>query len=241
MRLIPLLIALLLTIQSACGQSDVVRLWRILDGFNKLYGGGRDAQTMSAIVVEGKQAQGGQIFDFSLRKKRPNSIRYRMSSGDNVILTGYNGSVGWLQVFGEDGVTLEDMEGDSLAMLQDEADFDGPLLRYIRYQEGTVTLAESVALDGEVANVLNVEASSGRNARYYLSMHSSHILKRELLKDDGSVLLETLYRDYRDVSGFPFAHVVENYADGELLSRTEVEQVRVNPGLLSFYFEKPQQ
>ena len=52
-----------------------------------------------------------------------------------------------------------------------------------RYQEGTVTLAEAVALNGEVANVLNVEASSGRNARYYLSMHSRHILKRELLKD----------------------------------------------------------
>jgi hypothetical protein len=56
---------------------------------------------------------------------------------------------------------------------------------------------------------------------------------------DGELSIQTLYRDYREVEGFPFAFEIDTRVDGETRSLAKVKNIDVNPGILSFYFTKP--
>ena len=75
-------------------QEDVFTLESVLQRFTKAYGGFRDADALSSLSVEGTILQNGQTFDFLMRKKRPHSMRYRLSNESNSIITGYDGSQG---------------------------------------------------------------------------------------------------------------------------------------------------
>jgi hypothetical protein len=59
------------------------------------------------------------------------------------------------------------------------------------------------------------------------------------IDSDGSDGLETSYRDYREVDGYQFAYEIENRIGDQLLSLVEIDTIKVNPGLLNFYFERP--
>ena len=75
--------------------------------------------------------------------------------------------------------------------------------------------------------------------RYYLNSTSGLVLKRVQIHADGTFGLETLYRDYREIDGYQFAFEIENRISDQLVSLVRIETIEVNPGLLSFYFEKP--
>ena len=61
-------------------QEDAFTLESVLQRFTKAYGGFRDADALSSLSVEGTILQNGQTFDFLMRKKRPHSMRYRLSN-----------------------------------------------------------------------------------------------------------------------------------------------------------------
>lgn len=219
------------------GDALVVR--RILDRYVETLGGPRAVEALSSLSIEGTQSQGGQRYHFLMRKKRPNSIRYRLAAGDTSIVCGYNGRVGWLRTALDSEVTIDDLSSDQLAVLRDEGDFDSPLFRHLEKSWNAITLLDKERIDGVTVNVLEVREFGQPFARYYLNEGSGRLLKRVRLNEDGSAGLETLYRDYRTVDGYQFAFEVENRLGGQPVSLVEVEQIEVNPGLLSFYFEKP--
>jgi hypothetical protein len=219
------------------GESFAVQ--SILDRYTESLGGPRSVEALSSLSVEGIQIQGGKSYQFVLRKKRPDSIRYRLSADETSILCGFNGREGWQRTEVQGEVSIQDLDGDELSVLREEADFDSPLFRHMEKSWNEIKLIGKEQVGGAYANVLEVGKFGKPFARYYLNSRNGVILKCVRINADGTSGLETLYRKYRDVDGYQFAFEVENRLNGEQLSLVQIEEIEVNPGLLSFYFEKP--
>jgi len=228
------------SVLGALAQSgDALAVQRILERYTETLGGPRAVEALTSLSIEGTQTQNGESYDFLMRKKRPNSIRYRLNLGDTLVDCGYNGRAGWQRTKVGGEVTIEDLSNDQLDVLRDEADFDSPLFRHLEKSWNAITLIEKKLVDGEYVNVLEVTKFGKPFARYYLNARSGLILQRVRMNADGTPGLETLYRDYREVDGCHFAFEVENRIGDQQVSLVQIETIEVNPGLLSFYFEKP--
>ena len=221
------------------GQEDAFTLESVLQRFTKAYGGFRDADALSSLSVEGTILQNGQTFDFLMRKKRPHSMRYRLSNESNSIITGFDGSQGWVRTKNNQEVSIDLLDQEARRKIRYQARFDSPLFYHLQKREYQIELIERTSLDERSVLVLEVIEYDSEASRYYLDLETAHIVRVDHLGADGELSIQTLYRDYREVEGFPFAFEIETRVNGETKSLAKVNSIDVNPGILSFYFAKP--
>jgi hypothetical protein len=221
-------------------QSDAYVLQRVLQRYTEAYGGFGDANSLSSLSVEGTIEQDGQTFDFFMRKKRPDSFRYRLSNASNSVVTGYNGSSAWLRTTTNGEVSITELDGQAASVIREQARFDSPLFRYLERSEDELELLERTTFEGHSVYLIEVRVLGRGLFHYYLESEAAHVLRRDQLDaDTGAILVQTLYRDYREVDGYPFAYEVETLIDGQRVSLAKINSIDVNPGILSFYFEQP--
>jgi hypothetical protein len=237
----PLLIACLLSLLPVCGfaQSDTYALQRILQRYTEAYGGLRDADALSSLSVEGTIEQNGQTFDFLMRKKRPYSLRYRLSNDSSQLISGYNGEDAWMRIETNGAVSIKSLIAEDERALHEQARFDSPLFRAMEKSENQVELADRTTLDDRSVYVLAVRELGRELRHYYIDVITAYVVRVDQFDAQGNIELQTFYRDYKEVDGFPFAHEIETRMNGEIVSLARVNAIEVNPGLLSFYFEKP--
>ena len=221
------------------GQEDAFTLESVLQRFTKAYGGFRDADALSSLSVEGTILQNGQTFDFLMRKKRPHSMRYRLSNESNSIITGYDGSQGWVRTKINGEVSIDLLDQEARRKIRYQSRFDSPLFYHLQKREYQIELIERLTLDGRIVLVLEVIEYDSEASRYYLDLETAHIVRVDHLGADGELSIQTLYRDYREVEGFPFAFEIETRVNGETKSLAKVNSIDVNPGIFSVYFAKP--
>ena len=243
MRLMRLFLTWILLFLSMTGalvaQSDSFAMQRALQRYTEAYGGGRDADALSSISIEGTQEQGGQVFDFLLRKKRPNSIRYRLTHGEKSVVTAYDGIAGWTQSEENGEVTTRKLTREERIALKQEAIFEGPLFRHLERRSNEVEMTGRAQVEGRDVYIFKTRELSGRRSLYYLDARKPHVLKVERLGADDTVEMTILYRDYKDVEGYPFAFEVETRVGEEVVSLVKIDSIIPNAGLLSFYFRMP--
>ena len=220
-------------------QEDAFTLESVLQRFTKAYGGFRDADALSSLSVEGTILQNGQTFDFLMRKKRPHSMRYRLSNEFNSIITGYDASQGWVRTKINGEVSIDLLDQEAKRSMRRQTRFDSPLFYHLQKRENQIELIERISLDERSVLVLEVIEYDSEASRYYLDLETAHIVRVDHLGANGELSIQTLYRDYREVEGFPFAFEIETRVNGETKSLAKVNSIDVNPGILSFYFAKP--
>ena len=220
-------------------QEDAFTLESVLQRFTKAYGGFRDAGALSSLSVEGTILQNGQTFDFLMRKKRPHFMRYRLSNESNIIIAGYDGSLGWIRTKNNQEVSIDLLDQGASRKIRGLSRFDSPLFYHLQKRENQIELIERITLDERSVLVLEVLEYDSETSRYYLDLETARIVRVDHLDTDGELTIQTLYRDYREVEGFPFAFEVETRVNGETKSLAKVNSIKVNPGILSFYFAKP--
>ena len=220
-------------------QEDAFTLESVLQRFTKAYGGFRDADTLTSLSVEGTILQNGQTFDFLMRKKRPHFMRYRLSNDYNSVIAGYDGSQGWILTKNNQEVSIDLIDQEAHRKIRDQSRFDSPLFFHLQKSEHQIKLIERTSLDGRSVLVLEVIEYDSEASRYYLDFENTHIVRVDHLDADGEFSIQTLYRDYREVEGFPFAFEIETRVNGETKSLAKVNSIDVNPGIISVYFAKP--
>ncbi len=236
--------ALLLMVSLAgpvAGQHEARHVERILKRYTDKFERAREADGLSSVSYEGTVEQAGETHRFVLRKKRPNSIRYRLETPGGSVICGYNGREGWKRIETEAGVDIGPLAPAALELLRQEANFESPLFRHLEKPDVRIKLSGTERVGEANCHVLLAFKRGEPIFRYFLEIETSRLLRRDQIGPEGETELETYYRDYREVDGFPFAFEVENRVDGEVRSRTRIDSVRVNPGILSFYFEIPEE
>ena len=237
-RLILVCLLYLLPIHGSA-QDDAFTLESILQRFTRVYGGFRDADALTSLSVEGTILQNGQTFDFLMRKKRPHSMRYRLSRESNSIITGYDGSQGWIQTKINEEVSIDLLDHEAKRSIRKQTRFESPLFQHFEKRDNEIELIERITLGERKALVLEVIEYGSEVSRYYLDLETAHIVRVDQLDTEGKLIIQTLYRDYREVEGFPFAFEIETRVGGETRSLAKVKSINVNPGILGFYFAEP--
>ena len=220
-------------------QEDAFTLESILQRYTKAYGGFRDVDALTSLSVEGTILQNGQTFDFLMRKKRPHFMRYRLSNEYYSVIAGYDGSQGWILTKNNQEVSTDLIDQEAHLKIRDQSRFDSPLFFHQQKSEHQIKLIERTSLDGRSVLVLEVIEYDSEASRYYLDFENTHIVRVDHLDADGEFSIQTLYRDYREVEGFPFAFEIETRVNGETKSLAKVNSIDVNPGIISVYFAKP--
>jgi hypothetical protein len=195
---------------------------------------------LKSIRMEGTHFQNGEESKFILHKKRPNLIRYSLSNDSLSALFGYDGSNGWMrkQVGAEPAVII-DIDGPALSALLEEARFESPLTELNNDGDNQMVLLKQESVKGRMHNVVEWTHDDVLKGRYYIDAETFLVSKRELVDADKAVELVTVYEDYSKVDNFSIAFTVSNEIEGRLLNVQKIENVQINPGVLSIYFEKP--
>ena len=217
------------------------QLRSILGQYTEVYGGVRDGNSLSSLRVEGSIAQDGRSMRFTMLRKRPNLFRYRLFLNPNggSVTSGYDGRIGWIRKETDQVVETERLSGAALEALKAQGRFESPLFRYEQKDDHQFKLLSQHKWQGQSVRVVEVIDPRGAVSHYFLDTRTAHVLRIDRYDNSGEIASQTLYRDYREVKGFPFAHEVEQRAAGETVSIAKVESISVNPGVLSFYFEEP--
>lgn len=234
-----LLVLFALSAALCLGQSERYELWVALERFSQTYGGGLDEAGLKSVLIEGQITQGTEQYDFILRKRSPNSIRYTQSRAGRSITFGYNGAIGWQLTSREEDYQVRILDKSEIAIFREEADFEGPLLRNFESYSNRIRLVRSDRINNEAVRVIEIDRINQQKVRYYLSELRDFILMREQFNSKGECILTTYYRDYRLINNLPFAFEVENFVGEDKISSAKISRVVVNPGVLSFYFEIP--
>ena len=66
--------------------SNSYSVQRILERYKESLGGSRSVAALSSLSIEGYQIQDGTSYQFLMRKKRPNSIRYRLTAHETSVV-----------------------------------------------------------------------------------------------------------------------------------------------------------
>lgn len=240
MRLFCTWVLLFLSIVGALvAQSDSFAMQPVLQRYTEAYGVGRDAYALSSMSIEGTQELGGQVYDFLLQKKRPNSIRYRLTHGEKSVVTAYDGIAGWTQSEENGRVTTRKLTREERIALKQEAIFEGPLFRHQERRSNKVEMVGREQVEGREVYVFKTQEASGRRSLYYLDAREPHILKVERLGADDVVETTIMYRGYKEIEGYPFAFEVETRVGEEVVSLVKIDSISPNAGLLSYYFRMP--
>ena len=225
---------------AAMAQPDnAAMLRRVLENYAKAHGTTPEADNLVSVSLEGTMIQEGREYDLRVRRKRPHSIRYRLSRGTSSVVCGFDGEQAWMRRHNGGEVIVKKLPADARSLLRAEAAFVCPLLEQTENPELEARLHEVRPPEEGGVYVIDILASGERRYRYHLDSETYYVRLRRVFDGDGELRMETRYRDYRLVDGFPFAFGIENRDAVGVVSTIRVSELSVNSGLLSFLFEKP--
>lgn len=205
--------------------------------------GGRDKiKAIQTVRMNGKMTMGqGMEAPFTLEMARPRKMRMEFTFQGMTGIQAYDGANGWMVMPFMGKKDPEPIPSDDLKTMEDQADFDGPLVDY-KEKGHQVEFVGKQDLEGTPAYKLKVTKKNGDVSYVYLDAEQHLEMKVEgKSKVRGQeVEGETTLGDYKAVGGVLFPHSIESKAKGSPAGMTmTIEKIDVNPELPAARFEMP--
>jgi len=193
------------------------------------HGGLAKLKALQSIRVTGDVDIGGMQAGFTQVFKRPMKTRADISVQGMSMVQAYDGQTGWQIVPFTGKKDPELMTADDLKRIQEEADFDGPLMDY-KQKGNTVELIGKEKIEGTDAYHLKVTLRNGDVRNAYLDADSFLTIKTvaKTTMRGSEIELETSIGNYKEVNGvlFPFSieqHAVGGQGPGQKITFSKVE------------------
>lgn len=220
------------------------------------------AQTLDEIIAKNLQAHGGvdklkavQTMritgnfeigplqaEFTQVYKRPMKVRLDAPIQGMVLTQAYDGQNGWKVIPFTGKIDPEPMNDEELKRVQEEADFDGPLMDY-KQKGNTVKLVGKEKVDGRDAYHLSIVLKTGEVRNMYLDATSFLAIKlvSSITLQGSPVDLESRFSNYTQVQGITIPFSIEQHAaTGELPDeKITFRKVEMNVPLDDFVFKMP--
>src|SRR5436305_4820309 len=212
---------------------------------NEAARGGLDKlKAVKALRMTGKMEIGqGMEAPFTMEMARPKKVRMEFTLQGMTGIQAFDGQGGWMVMPFMGKKDPEPIAGDDLKNMEDQADFDGPLVDY--EEEGhQVELVGKQDLEGTPAYKLKVTKKNGDISYIYLDAEQYLELKVEgKTKMRGQeVEGETTLGNYKEVNGLIFPFSIQSKQKGAPagagMSMT-IDKIEVNPDVPSSRFEMP--
>jgi len=220
------------------------------------------AQTVDELIEKNIQAKGGREkikaiqtlrmtgnldigqgakAPFVLEMKRPHKVRMEFTVQGMTGVQAYDGSGGWAVMPFMGKKDPEAMSADDLKGMEDQADFEGPLMDY-KAKGHQVELVGKETVEGTPAYKLKVTKKSGDVSYIYLDADAYLEIKEEGKRTfrGQEVEFESTQGDYKTVNGLVFPFSLTTKPKGAPAGQTiTISKIEVNPGVEDSRFTMP--
>jgi outer membrane lipoprotein-sorting protein len=179
---------------------------------------------------------------FVVELKRPLKMHMQLTVQNMTLVRVYDGkSAGWANNPFTGKMNPDPMTADELKNINEESDFDGPLVDY-KQKGNQVELIGKDKVNDQDAWRLKLTTKDG-NVRQYLFDADSFLLvkwegKRQYEGKEFPV--ESHFSDYRDVGGLKFAFEIDSGASAtDITQKISIERIELNPQISDSEFTKP--
>ena len=196
------------------------------------------AQRISGTISFGQDAEG----PFVIELKRPLKLHMEVTLAGQKLVRVYNGKgAGWtVNPFAEDH-SPQPMAAEDMKNIDDEADFDGPLVDY-KAKGNQLELQGKDQVEGKEAFKIKMTKASGDSRIYFIDTTNYQVVKWEGTThlEDRDVLVQNHLRDYRDVNGLQFPFEIDSDSpDSPQQRKITIEKIELDPKIEEARFGKP--
>lgn len=235
------------TVALAVGVSGVLQAQTAdeLVAKNLLAKGGLDKlKGVQAMRISGRLTLpgAGMEIPMSIITKRPNRFRQESVLQENQrIIVAFDGTKAWMinPMLGTDAP--QEITGDRLEMVKQQADLDGPLVDY-KTKGTTLELEGTEQLDGRKVNKLKVTTKSGRIVHLLLDDETGLEAKTimEVPGENGApgATMESIFSNYQDVGGLKMPHSIQQKVGGQVMQIT-IDKIELSPPVEDSLFAMP--
>lgn len=204
-------------------------------------GGVEKIKAVKTMRMTGRAAgQGGEI-PIIIENKRPEWVRVEFIVQGLTGITGYDGTTGWQVMPFMGKKDAEPMSGDDLKQMQEQADFDGPLMDY-KSKGNQVELLGKEKLEGSDAYKLKATLKNGSVHTIFIDADSFLEVKdvSKIMQNGTEVEQESTASNYKDVEGLIFPFLMEQGAKGSAQKqRIIIEKIELNVPIDDARFKMP--
>src|ERR1700730_559046 len=195
------------------------------------------SQRISGTINFGPGAEG----PFLVELERPGKMHIEVTVEGQTLIRSYDGkSTGWIITPFSQSKGVEPMSAEDISNIADESDFDGPLVDY-KEKGNKIELAGKEDIEGKPAYRLKLTSKKGETRSYLFDAASYHLVRWEGTRKvgDKDVPWESLFRDYREVSGLQYAFEIDSDAPGtEQSQKIIADKIEVDPRIDEAHFGK---
>lgn len=173
--------------------------------------------------------------------KRPNLVRQELLFQGLTGVTAYDGKEGWKIEPWQGKKDVEPLGEEELKQIQEDSDFDGPLVRY-QEKGNKVELAGKEPVEGTEAYKLKVTLANGDVRTFFMDTDYFVPIKIETKRviRGAERESETSIGDYKEVAGVYFPHSFETGAKGSPnRSKVVYDKIEANVPLDDSRFHPP--
>jgi outer membrane lipoprotein-sorting protein len=182
----------------------------------KAKGGVDKLKAVKTIRMTGTMTVGpGMEAPFVMEQKRPNLMRMEFTLQGMTGIQAFDGKVGWQLMPFSGRKDAEPLPEDALKQIEEQADFDGPLVEY-KAKGHTLELVGKEKVEGSDAYKLKLTLKNGDiryiylDADQFLEVRTEGKTKIRGTDVDG----ESTIGDYKEVGGLMIPHAVESGQKG---------------------------
>ena len=214
----------------------------IVAKYVKAIGGMEKIDAIKSLKKTGRYTgRGGYEIRIVQESKRPDFVRQEMFLQGMVGVTAWDGRTGWKIEPWQGKKDVEPLGEEELKQIVEDADFDGPLVRY-REKGNSIELAGTEPVEGTDAFKLKVTLKNGDVRFYFMDTDYFVPIKIETKRmiRGAERESETSLGDYKEVAGVYMPHSFETGATGSS-SRAKVvfDRIEANVPLDDALFHPP--
>jgi hypothetical protein len=214
----------------------------LLDAFARANFGAGGVDGLQSVSISGAITIGDEPKSFHMLKKRPDLALLKIEVSEQVVATyGINSEMVWLRTgaVGREESTriLEGQEEENFRVVGEFFTPLADLASLPRPRAGKV-LSVSFAEGSDKALIeLEYQGVDMRHISFITADDLREVRRVDFLQD--MEVRETTFEDYRASEGIHFPFLTQVMRGGELVQKTVLEKVKVNPGVISSLFEGP--
>jgi outer membrane lipoprotein-sorting protein len=214
----------------------------IVAKYIKTIGGAEKIEAIKTLRRTGKFTGGGGFEAIVIREnKRPQMARQEFTIQGMTGVNAYDGKTGWKIEPWQGKKDAEPLGEGELKRIQEDADFDGPLVNY--QQKGNrVEFVGTEAVEGTDALKLKVTLKNGDVSYYFIDTDYYVPIKIESKRmvRGAEQEFETSLGDYKEVAGVYLPHSIETGVKGSPnKSQITYEKIEANVALDDNRFKQP--
>ncbi len=205
-------------------------------------GGAEKWKAINSVKMSGSMATQGMELEMTVYARRPNHTRQELHVKGTTLVQAFDGTTGWIVNPLTGSEAPQEMPAPLVEMMQNTADFDGPLVNYKAKGHAVEYVGREKIGDAE-AHHLKITLKSGDVQHSYLDASTGVELRKSQEIDPGigkTQTLQTEMADYRLVDGVMIAHSIRQLMNGEPVAQMSIDKVQFNaPDIQDSLFRMP--